>query len=173
MKLLLILLILASCGKNELDDLIRINTEKDPRKTLTTDETFIKYIELFRQDHITFTGYNINLSKIPINFGTIKKGYLGVCFYYGKNGRWGEVKIDKSLWENLNEKEKELLINHELGHCALDRRHNDDTHENVPISLMNTYHIGNNYGKYTKAYLIELFTKNTDIIKAEISEVTQ
>lgn len=168
MKLLGILLILTSCANTTLNDLFKINTEKDPRKTLTTDEVFLEYVVAFEVDHAHYLDKEISVSSIPVNFGELEDKYLGACYYYGRKGQWREIKINKKRWEYLPEIEKKVLIYHELGHCALNREHKDDYHRSFPVSIMNTYHIAGNYERFAEEYDYELFTHDENKLKNNI-----
>lgn len=52
------------------------------------------------------------------------------------------VKINRSLWVQLNKAHREELIFHELGHCVLGRLHNNTMNGTYPESLMHSYHMG-------------------------------
>lgn len=159
MKLLGILLLLSSCANTNVNDLFKIDTESDPRKTLTTDGTFSKYVVYFEVDYAYYLNKDINVHNIPINFSNnIDDSFLGVCYYYGKKQQWREIKINTKHWDGLDEAQRKALIYHELGHCALNREHKDDYHRSYPTSIMNTYHIRVNYEKYIDEYDYELFT---------------
>jgi hypothetical protein len=60
---------------------------------------------------------------------------IGQCLHSEKEPN--TVIIDKLYWDNSNEMEREFLVFHELGHCALNRSHldNADTHGDC-ISIM-------------------------------------
>lgn len=72
------------------------------------------------------------------------------------------VIVDKFYWESADDLEREFLVFHELGHCALKRGHLDDADaEGNCISMMTSgtgsCHI--NYTEVTReALLDELFT---------------
>jgi hypothetical protein len=68
-------------------------------------------------------------------------GYFGHCANYGKNNPLNYIKINKKFWETASEVQRRILIFHELGHCVLDRRHDDNLiqlgiYVNAPKSLM-------------------------------------
>lgn len=56
-----------------------------------------------------------------------EKGVVGTCFYEGK------VEILKSYWLRANSAQKENLIFHEAGHCALFKDHVACNGEKVSI----------------------------------------
>jgi hypothetical protein len=69
------------------------------------------------------------------------------------------IEIDPTYWnEESNNWDKELLIAHELGHCLLDKKHNDDMIGSRPASIMNTYLMdGDVFYKYRDYYYEEMF----------------
>ena len=170
MKFIGILLLITSCAGNPVNDLFKIDTESDPRKTLTTDETFLTYITDFEIDAAYHADLDMNVHNIPVNFADLDKRYLGACYYYGKAHQWREIKIDREQWEELDEAQRKALIYHELGHCALNRKHKDEHYRSFPVSIMNTYHIGSNYEKYSEEYNYELFTEDESILTQSIDK---
>lgn len=88
-------------------------------------------------------GVNIEISKVDIS-GYIQnietRGTLGQCKTYSDGSQ--EVIIDEQYWNRISSSEKEYLVFHELGHCLLDKEHNDtkDSAGNC-ISIMQS---GNN-----------------------------
>jgi hypothetical protein len=169
MRLLGILLIFTSCANTNVNDLFKINTESDPRKTLTTDEIFLNYVADFEIDYAHYLDSEINTHNIPINFSNeLDKKYLGACYKYGRKEQWKEIKINKELWEGLDIPQRKALIYHELGHCALNREHKDEYHRSFPVSIMNTYHIAGNYEEFPEEYNYELFTHDENELKEKI-----
>jgi hypothetical protein len=88
---------------------------------------------------------------------------IGLCTWYGNGHR--SVQIAKWFWQSHGESAKEQLMFHELGHCLLDRQHNDtmvysvDANQQVALSVMNSYHLSSSLyeGNYD-SYIKELFT---------------
>lgn len=163
------LLILASstctnsiCGRRaELFDFrkVPIISTVSPIANEGVDEAFKEYVKLFEE--VTDT----KVVDIPINFGEIEEeDVIGICYIYvtlfGKE--YKEIIVRKDYWETTRKSSKETLILHELGHCALEREHNEDfmkyKEEDVPKSIMYPYNIGDK--KYYKPnrdhYLKEL-----------------
>ena len=70
-----------------------------------------------------------------------------------------EIKIDRTDYALLSNVRREALLFHELGHCLLNRVHDDDTYDDGrPKSLMNKYIIGEYYySSYYDEYMRELF----------------
>jgi len=84
---------------------------------------------------------------------------IGEC----QNNEEGQrrIHIDKAFWVEYDHFGKEFIIFHELGHCYLDRRHDNDTKPgNICESIMQSGISGciNGYGPDTREeYLDELF----------------
>ena len=89
----------------------------------------------FNQSNPLFTGVDYELQPYfdqftalsGVSTGTITGGFLtlsgniaGECVW---GGAWNEVRIDPDDWSNYNNDEKQQLISHELGHCALYLQH--------------------------------------------------
>lgn len=169
MRVIGILLLLTSCANTTLNDLFKINTDSDPRTNLNTDEVFIEYVVQFEVDYAHYLDADINIHNIPINFtDELEDKYLGVCYYYGNKSQWREIKINRSQWNTLSEHGKKSLLYHEFGHCALNREHKDEYYYNLPVSIMNTYHIGDSYKKYSDDYDYELFNNDANNLKKSI-----
>lgn len=130
------------------------------------DPAFEEYVQRFitagaeRGVDINFddTGLLVEFSDLIVN------GASGFCFL-GEH----HIVIDKTEWNTLTDNQKEFLIFHELGHCELDRRHenvqfNDDTwkslmrgdplvgtQERIPVPY---------FGFRIPYYIDELFNEN-------------
>lgn len=61
---------------------------------------------------------------IDIKFNTLKRPTVGVCFKYS-DSNYNYVEIDSEFWYKSSFAQKEQIIFHELGHCILNRQHND------------------------------------------------
>ena len=108
-------------------------------------------------------GINIDISSIDIG-GYIQnietRGTLGQCKSYSDGSQ--QVIVDEEYWNNISDAEREYLVFHELGHCLLEKEHNDEKDENGNcISIMQS---GNNdcKGEYNSDnrdnLLFELFS---------------
>jgi Zn-dependent protease with chaperone function len=136
-SLLLSLMLLTSCG-NPFALHKDQHKHTDPRPILTTDPTFIKYIDLFEAE------YGKMIGDIPINFALISKPQtVAWCNEWNSGER--NVEVSQPHWNSMSESQKEELIFHELGHCELNLDHDDtyDTNDSCPTSLMNPYVFGN------------------------------
>lgn len=70
--------------------------------------------------------YQIDLSTLDLDayISNIEiRGTLGQCKSYSDGSK--KVVIDAPYWDSATELEREYLVFHELGHCALNRDHND------------------------------------------------
>lgn len=54
------------------------------------------------------------------NFRIVSPNAIGVC-YYLKRPR--VIVVDKRFWDQASPMEREMVVFHELGHCALNRPH--------------------------------------------------
>lgn len=161
---ILILLLLISCGKQYIPDM---DSAYGPRQFDTTDEVFNQYIQSFSDDHYKGTGVHPTVDTV-INFGETRDITIAVC-YVNRN----EVIVNKKRWDNMTDCDRELVIKHELGHCILGiLGHRDDEHNEIPVSIMNTYHIGGTlYCDMQSGYDEELFNNNTDDIIELLGEL--
>lgn len=109
-----------------------------------------------------------------ISFAKLAEGKSGKCTetFWGKK----KVLIDPYQWRLLNENEKQFLIAHELGHCLLDREHDDSKLASGQcLSFMNTSSKENKIctmdiysSNWLTYYLDELFTKDEADIGKEM-----
>ena len=125
--------------------------------TKKTDQEFKPYVKQFEM-------YYNNTVKTPIVFGDkFEKSVVGVCITYSKHVKI--IKINPRFWNKADDYEREALIFHELGHCELDKDHNDSLYEIseghfIPASLMQSNLLdGNTYTTYHSYYMYELFKK--------------
>ncbi len=173
-----ILIITANCGK-----------KSSTRLYSTTDSEFEELIGEFKQkiDEFKMEGYFQGV--VPVNFhDTGNPLYAGVCNKYPDGTR--EIFINKEYWGEVSSSESQtrldiinsrrrLLLFHELGHCILNRGHQDNTvgdfikgsgqdsyiNKKLKISIMNTHLISINiYEKYREGYIKELFTSNPNTL---------
>lgn len=83
------------------------------------------YIDLFTSE-AEEREVEIDLSEI--NLGAYIKnieenGTIGQCISYSDGSK--DIVIDERNWDRLDELEKEYVVFHELGHCVLNRSHNN------------------------------------------------
>jgi hypothetical protein len=94
---------------------------------------------------------------------------LGYCSRsYNANGAIAisAVRLNRTYWEgwyNAGRKsELEQLMFHELGHCLLNKNHNDSTvapadsgpGTPIPVSIMNSFHVSASYYEFNYTYYI-------------------
>lgn len=122
-----------------------------------TDAEFTPYVQEFEK-------YYNDKVKTPIIFGDkFEKSVIGVCIEYNKHIKI--IKINPRFWNQADTYEREALVFHELGHCELNKDHNDaifeitDNHF-IPASLMRSNLLdGNIYTTNRTYYIYELFKK--------------
>ena len=91
---------------------------------------FEPYVKLFE--------YHYGATNVSIEFSNnLDDETHGECNVYDDGSR--EILINEIEWWSLTELEQEQLILHELGHCLLERDHNDKLDRyGHPISIMNS-----------------------------------
>ena len=150
-------LMLASCAPK---------SKSERKGVISVDQELAPYFELFKQ-RAAEHGKNLNISSITIKFeGELGKDasgtseILGLCTMWREDDEsYPEIKIDRTDYALLSNVRREALLFHELGHCLLNRVHDDDTYDDGrPKSLMNKYIIGEYYySSYYDEYMRELF----------------
>lgn len=119
-----------------------------------TDTEFNEYISRFTKQ----TELHID---VPINFSNLE-GYVGACITYSDNRK--EIEIDQEFWQRAEDLAREQLIFHELGHCVLNRDHDDTLVRvdgffyQIPNSIMYPYIFGSYsfYEEFHQHYMEEL-----------------
>lgn len=109
----------------------------DPRASTVVEPEFQPYLEAFEKECGCIVDY------VPISFDEINPEHAGECQNYTTVIEdYQEIFIQQSWWNLYTTPAiREMLIFHELGHCALLRDHNEDmfeieTGELVPESIM-------------------------------------
>lgn len=136
----------------------------DPRVFKTQDSAFKYEVQLFE------SLYTRSTAGISIGFSDLKDNMVGLCTRWTSGYR--QIQIDRDYWFNpsTTQEAKIGLIFHEMGHCALNRGHNNETFYysgshilgDVPTSLMNMYNFYSPYYKELQSYYFdELFTPST------------
>ena len=160
LTLALISTLFVSCGKDPFSDLIH-RKETDPRMFDKTNPVFDSYAVEFQKKHEDVMRKEIRISHIPINFADTEKdgdeNTIGICYSWSSGKR--EIIINQHWWATASECDRQVLINHELGHCALNRGHKDSRDGNLKLSQMNSWHLsGRTYCDLESGYDFELFT---------------
>lgn len=152
MKILLLLIFLAACGKTSSAGLSEDPVSKEIRKQKTTDPEFETYVVEFEFE------YGKSVKHIPINFGDLEYNKIGTCYSWDSGKK--EIEIDRDWWDDRStDSERVVLIFHELGHCALNRSHrNDKRDDDCPGSIMNSVVIKDDcYLDHEESLIKELF----------------
>ncbi|HLT93384.1 MAG TPA: hypothetical protein VKZ56_02430 [Membranihabitans sp.] len=143
--------ILVSCTENELGMDFNLKTEP----------SLVKYFDRFESE-ARKRGHRIDLKSKNIYgvFGDLDEDVIGNCKFKPEEPR--QVTIDRQNWEGVSELEREYIVFHELGHCYLERIHDDRKDANGRcLSIMHSAE-GKcilEYNMETRdTYLQELFT---------------
>ena len=126
--------------------------EKQPGKI---NPDFQKYVLKFEQ--------NINIAvDLDIDYNKLAYPIIGTCYVYTDGYR--NIDIDPDAWNEAEDLKKEELIFHELGHCVLNRDHDNTMLEyngdELPKSIMYPYVFEYEYGEYQDYYWAELKNEN-------------
>ena len=164
--LIILYFITHSCGMLMESDV----TNGNRRQFESTNPIFNEYVAKFERDGKVLTqDQSFSIGDIPINFGDTKNPrFDGLCIKYPNGDR--EVLMKKSWWDRSSKDEREILLYHELGHCRLNRSHDEHKVHNTKTSIMNPV-VPNvlHYMDYRTQYVQELFTGNKTQIMDAIS----
>ena len=125
------------------------------------DEELVFYFDTFKTEAAK-RGITVDYQEVGLG-GMIKdlssEGILGQCVHDNLNPDL--VIIDNAFWQSSNNMHREFIVFHELGHCFLDRGHDDSKDANGKCaSIMNSgsAQCRANYTTESRnAYLDELF----------------
>jgi hypothetical protein len=82
---------------------------------------------------------------------------MGVCLQGA--GTTPTIQINQSMWDSLDADGQQELLFHELGHCVLNRVHEEILNNGVPVSVMSPIFLGSSlYDANKDQYMHELFT---------------
>jgi hypothetical protein len=102
-----------------------------------------------------------------MQFTDLDDNKVGVCVRWSDGHR--QIQIDQYYWENsLDEGEKQEVINHELGHCDLNRDHDTRTANGYPISIMYPY-VFSLMPSTVASYMFELFNSTSSTINTNLA----
>jgi hypothetical protein len=146
--LLILVAVIGSCAKDEEPEFL-------------IDAPLQEYFDRFKAE-AALRGVEIDFALMMIS-GDIR--LIGTQNVIGQCGHTEEepnvVIVDKFYWDSASDLDREFLIFHELGHCALQRGHTDDSDgQGNCISIMSsgTGSCNINYTLETRTALIdELF----------------
>ena len=135
---------------------------KDDEVQYFVDAPLQEYFSRF-ENEAALRNVTIDLEALQIS-GDIRiiatPQVIGQCIHTEKEPN--TIVVDKFYWDQANDLEREFLIFHELGHCALNRDHLDQSDINGDCVSMMTSGTGLCHINYTTstrdALLDELFT---------------
>lgn len=147
--LLIICLIIGSCSKENQAKIIEAELQV--------------YIDLFTSEAME---RDVQIDVSEINLGAYIKnieenGTIGQCISYSDGTK--DIVIDERNWNRLDELEKEYVVFHELGHCVLNRSHNNSQDNNgLCQSIMQSGegHCQSHYDLTNRYQLLEELFKN-------------
>lgn len=112
----LVTMVLLGCGPKDADPIF-------------VEPEMVPYFERFAEK-VQASTQGIWGIFIPQDLPTIAR-----CVIHANGDR--AVEVDPSVWARFNDDEREEMIFHELGHCALDLGHTTDLNsEGCPVSIM-------------------------------------
>jgi hypothetical protein len=138
-----------------------MSCSKEDAELKNIDPVIKEYFTRFELE-ATSRGNDINLNDQQIvgYFATLDNNIVGQCAQLESGGK--QIRIDQAYWEIANDLEKEFLIFHELGHCALGRSHADSKDINgICTSIMNSG-LGGCVKRYTDAMRAQLLDELFD-----------
>jgi hypothetical protein len=106
--------------------------------------------------------------RIPIRFANLHGTIAGLC-YYGVGFHY--IEIDEKFWAEASEANREELIFHEMGHCDLDRDHQEGeiywNNTMIPKTIMHCCGFINDwdYWRDHDYYMKELFSNSCTVKK--------
>jgi hypothetical protein len=160
MRLPILLLLLVGCGPNDPRDIFGVHPDLQP------------YFTEFEQ------AYGMTIGDIAADYGQTEFPVVGVCkVWVSKNPLrtrdFKQIVINKDYWDRATRADKRNLILHELGHCRLDRDHDDGIVEaidsagnkvTIAKSLMTPYVMPRGvFQQFYNYYLQELFQNHAGI----------
>lgn len=130
------------------------------------DERLWSYYQTFEEEgRKRGIEVDLNITEISAEIDAIhENNVIGTCEY----GRFfdNHITIDDEFWNRSSVLGREFVVFHELGHCFLNRGHNEDsTSEGLCVSLMRSGTGGCNDAYNTRNreyYLDELFSENNN-----------
>ena len=132
------LLVVVSCGK-------------DDEPQFLVDEPLQEYFDRFAvEGALRNVVIDYEVLKISGDIRIISTpNVIGQCIHTEKEPN--TVIVDKFYWDTADDLEREFLVFHELGHCALGRGHLDDSDAHGDYVSMMTSGTGSCHINYTLA----------------------
>lgn len=164
MIMISVALILTACGN------LDFRTPETIHPNPGVGPEFKQFVELFEAD------YGMSIGNFPIVFGSQEGNVIGVCKKWSDGYRM--IEIDPTYWNNMNisDARRKALIYHELGHCILNRQHDDSyinssTYGRIPKSIMNSYLMPQlSYSDLQPYYIDELFHPGSNTTTAPMHD---
>lgn len=142
--------LLAGCGQEK---------TKEPA---IVDEALAEYVVQFETD------IGVSAEGISVVFGELEKDMVGLCQTWSNGTK--KITIDKEYWDMETETQREELMFHELGHCAMNLDHDESQMQTnrivCPTSIMYPYTFEYCYAAYREHYVSELKNKTGPLILA-------
>jgi hypothetical protein len=124
---------------------------------------FEKYVTQFEEASVK-NHRPIQVIALIIRMGSLPKQTLALCTI-GAGAPL--ITVNQERWSSLSESQKSIVLNHEFGHCVLNKKHNDASDPSGVRkikSIMNAHPLlATDYSVHAESYLAELFSQNSDI----------
>ena len=125
------------------------------------DAELLPFVQAFQVD------MQADTSHVNAAFATLTPPTLGLCESWSDGNRY--ISVDRRPWDAMSFLGREQLMNHELGHCVLELKHDNrwvDTNSGIIYgSIMNQYWFGETwfYSVYRSPYKVAL--KNNALVQ--------
>lgn len=134
MRYLWLLTVMYGCGDRSIN--VDPIDHQDPPFKMTFEERLKPYVSKFESEMGT------NAQDVSTEFKEINDGQaVGQCWEFNTGEK--KILIDPRYWDVATECEREELMYHELGHCALGLDHNENVIDmgdsQIPESIMYPY----------------------------------
>lgn len=139
----MVMVIASGCGPKE------PSQPKYDVHPVIVDDDLAPYASRFEDD------IGRSTAGISMGFGDLSGNVVGQCTIQGPNKT---ILILKSFWDASDDYQREQLMYHELGHCALGLGHVSDLRQddNCPISIMYPNVLGACYKTHQADYILDL-----------------
>lgn len=125
------------------------------------------YVGEYKDSHLDHVGVTPNISESQFQFVSeaflaknYGRPYWGLCFPSSKN-----ILLNRDAWNQMGDFQRRALVFHELGHCHLNRRHDNALFKGKKLSLMHWIGKYPDYDNYTWEYDEELFNRDKSHLK--------
>lgn len=130
-------------------------------KIVSIEPQYIKYVKEFENQSSTTNNKVIVDDLVVRTRDDLGGSILAQCRMYSVFTPL--IVVSKKYWVTMSETEREMVMFHELGHCILNRGHNENLKEpNIPESIMYPYIFSSDVYLFLKSnYILELFQNNS------------